>query len=480
MATWQLPVEGEILADKYRVERVLGQGGMGLVVAATHVHLDQRVAIKFLLPEATEHPEIVERFAREARAAARMQGKNVVRVIDVGTLPDSRTFMVMEYLEGFDLEKVLETHGALPVGEATSYVMEALEALAEAHAKGIVHRDLKPGNLFLSNQPDGSTVLKVLDFGISKLKDDRVALTKTSTAMGTAFYMSPEQLTNAKDVDERADVWSMGIILYELVSNLRPFDGDSMPEIIAKILRNNRKPLAELGLGIPPEFDAVISRCLASDREGRFADVAELAEALLPFSTAHGATHVDRIARVRGRRSMPPHPSRLQAAAPASRPGTGTGTATDPGTAMSSAAGVATTQLAISTGSVQPARSRSYAWLAAPAVGILAVSGIGAWMWKGSAPQPPAALVREAGGTTLAVAPVPTVSAVPAVSAVVVPASASIAPAPSASSKSAGDVRKQPSSSQAGDTKTKSTGRNLPQSHPPAADESGGIKVDLK
>ena len=135
MTAWQFPAEGEILADKYRVDRVLGQGGMGLVVAATHVHLDQRVAIKFLLPEATVHPEIVERFAREARAAARMQGKNVVRVLDVGTLPDGRTFMVMEYLEGFDLEKVLENHGALPLAEAVGYVIEALEALAEAHAK---------------------------------------------------------------------------------------------------------------------------------------------------------------------------------------------------------------------------------------------------------------------------------------------------------------------------------------------------------
>ena len=367
--SWQTPAEGEILADKFRVERVLGQGGMGVVVAAMHLQLDQRVAIKFLLPEATEHPEIVERFAREARAAARMQGKNVVRIIDVGSLPDGRTFMVMEYLEGSDLEHVLEKNGALPLPEALSYFGEALEALAEAHAKGIVHRDLKPGNLFLANQPDGGVVVKVLDFGISKLEDDRAQLTRTSTAMGTAFYMTPEQLTNAKDVDERADVWSMGIILYELLTNQKPFDGTSMPEIVAKILRNKRTPLTEFGL--PAELDEVLDKCLASDRVDRFSDVGELAAALAPFAAADFP--VDRILRVRGRREMPPA-SRL----PASMVPAPTRAVTDPSDPATGA-----TQLAVASSGEVPSRApSSSSWLLAPALAIVVLGGVGAWWWK--------------------------------------------------------------------------------------------------
>ena len=447
MTAWQFPAEGEILADKYRVDRVLGQGGMGLVVAATHVHLDQRVAIKFLLPEATVHPEIVERFAREARAAARMQGKNVVRVLDVGTLPDGRTFMVMEYLEGFDLEKVLENHGALPLAEAVGYVIEALEALAEAHAKGIVHRDLKPGNLFLSNQPDGGVVVKVLDFGISKLKDDRVALTKTSAAMGTAFYMSPEQLTNAKDVDERADVWSMGVILYELVSNVRPFDGDSMPEIIAKILRNARTPLANLGLGIPAEFDAVVGRCLASDRESRYSDVTELAEALVPFAAVGSASHVERIVRVRGRRSLPPHATRLQSAAPPSgvpvsgaAPRDATGTEPAPWSGVSAA-----TQLAVSTGvgiaSSGPASGRRNTWLVAPAIAVLALGGIGAWMWQARTNGGGVSTASSAASSALLEAP----SVMPSVSAPLAPL-ASTAPSTALAASSTPTASTAPSS----------------------------------
>lgn len=482
MTAFQFPAEGEVLADKYRVDRVLGQGGMGLVVAATHVHLDQRVAIKFLLPEATAHPEIVERFAREARAAARMQGKNVVRVLDVGTLPDNRTFMVMEYLEGFDLEKILETHGALPVTEAVGYVLEALEALAEAHAKGIVHRDLKPGNLFLSNQPDGSVVVKVLDFGISKLKDDRVALTKTSAAMGTAFYMSPEQLTNAKDVDERADVWSMGIILYELVSNLRPFDGESMPEIIAKILRNKRAPLVELGRGIPAEFDEIISRCLASDREGRYADVAELAEALLPFAPTGGATHVERIVRVRGRRSIPPHVTRLVSGAPpgsSASPGARQSTGTEPATPSAQAweRGAAATQLAVATGvgipSNESAKTRKNTWLAIPAVAVLAIGGVGAWMWQGQANNTAGTTTSVASSAALLTPPLAPVShELPAIPV------ASIAPAVSAStpvvssaprSSAKGDGHKKPPAVASGAAK-----------NPPAENAGGGLNMGIK
>jgi eukaryotic-like serine/threonine-protein kinase len=299
---------GEVLDGKYRVDKVLGVGGMGIVVAATHVGLDRRVAIKFLLPEALQHPEVVARFDREARAAATVKGRHVVHIIDVGKLPDGRAFMVMEYLEGEDLDQALERRGALPVPDAVGYILHACEALAEAHAAGIVHRDLKPANLFLAKQPDRRSIIKVLDFGISKVKDTGGALTKTATAMGTPFYMSPEQLMNAKDVDARADIWSLGVILFELISNKRPFEGESMPEIVAKILQNERPLLRTLQPDLPPMLEDVIARCLRSDRSSRFDSVATLAHALGPFAGQAFGDSVERISRVLGAPSVPPPP----------------------------------------------------------------------------------------------------------------------------------------------------------------------------
>ncbi|MCA9587667.1 MAG: serine/threonine protein kinase, partial [Myxococcales bacterium] len=190
-----IPKAGDVLAGKYEVEHVLGQGGMGVVVAARHKQLDQRVALKFLLPEAMAHAQVVERFAREARAAARIKGEHVARVIDVGEMEGGIPYMVLEYLEGRDLGAALAADGPLPVGDAVRYVLETCEALAEAHAAGIVHRDLKPANLFIAKHPGQRDIVKVLDFGISKMIEPaNQALTQTATVLGTAFYMSPEQL----------------------------------------------------------------------------------------------------------------------------------------------------------------------------------------------------------------------------------------------------------------------------------------------
>jgi eukaryotic-like serine/threonine-protein kinase len=293
--------EGDLLDGKYRIDKILGQGGMGVVVAATHVGLGRKVAIKFLLAEATQHPEIIERFEREARAAATIRGRHVVAVSDVGTMQDGRTYMVMEHLEGEDLEHTLEREGSLAPDLAITYVLQACEALAEAHAAGIVHRDLKPANLFLAMQPDKRAIIKVLDFGISKMKDDGRNLTKTSAAVGTPYYMSPEQLMNSKDVDARGDIWALGVILFELISGVRPFSGDSLPEIVAQILGNKRPLLRELRPSVPEELELVVSKCLRTDREDRFADVGELASKLGPFGNAVGRASVQRITRVLGR-----------------------------------------------------------------------------------------------------------------------------------------------------------------------------------
>ena len=237
---------GQVLAGKYRIERVLGQGGMGVVVEATHLQLEDRVAIKFWLPEALANPEAVGRFAREARAAGKIKGEHVARVIDVGTLETGAPFMVMEYLHGRDLSAVVREGGPLPPAQAVDAVLQACEALAEAHALGIVHRDLKPANLFVTTRPDGTPAVKVLDFGISKVTNPSSsdhALTKTTSVMGSPLYMSPEQMTATRDVDARTDIWAVGAILYELLVGHVPFSAETLPQICGLILTSPPRPI---------------------------------------------------------------------------------------------------------------------------------------------------------------------------------------------------------------------------------------------
>ena len=301
------PVEiGQLLAGKYRVERVLGQGGMGVVVAATHVQLEQRVAVKFLLPEATAHPQSVARFLREARAAVRIQSEFVARVIDVGTLEETQTpYMVMEYLEGQDLEGVIRDVGPLPVPEAVEYTLQACAALAEAHSLGIVHRDLKPANLFRIVRADGAPVIKVLDFGISKMALGRdstadASLTATSAVLGTPMYMSPEQIRSTRDVDQRTDIWALGSILHELLSGAQPFHGDSLPALFASILEAQPVVVRSTRPDVPEELEQVIQRCLAKKPEERYANMAQLAGELVPFGPPNAADLATRAARLLG------------------------------------------------------------------------------------------------------------------------------------------------------------------------------------
>jgi eukaryotic-like serine/threonine-protein kinase len=289
---------GQILAGKFRIERVLGRGGMGVVVLATHIQLDEQVAIKFLLPEALKNPEAVRRFEREARAAVKIKSEHVARVTDVGTLDTGSPYMVMEYLNGCDLAEYLHERGPLPVDEAIDYLMQAIEAIAEAHALNIIHRDLKPANLFRIQRADGSPSIKVLDFGISKLSGADASMTQTSSMMGSPYYMSPEQMTSSKTVDARTDVWALGVILYELVSGQVPFDGESVPEIVAKVLQNSPPRIERAGF--PPALGEVLLTALTKDREQRYSDVAALAIALAPFGPTHSRTSVQRVSRVLG------------------------------------------------------------------------------------------------------------------------------------------------------------------------------------
>jgi eukaryotic-like serine/threonine-protein kinase len=306
---------GDVLAGKFRIDRVLGQGGMGVVVAAHHLHLDERVAIKFLLPNALNDGEAVARFAREARAAVKIKSEHVARVSDVGTLETGSPYMVMEYLDGRDLSQLLQQRGVLSVEEACDYLLQACEALAEAHALGIVHRDLKPANLFLIQRADGSPCIKVLDFGISKVMNPNsghdYGMTRTQAVMGSPLYMSPEQMASTRDVDARTDIWAIGAILYELVTGKVPFDGDTMPQLVAMILQQQPIPPRSRRADLPVALEQVILHCLHKDRTQRFQNVAELAHAITPLASPSSAPSALRISKVLSAAgiSSPSHPS---------------------------------------------------------------------------------------------------------------------------------------------------------------------------
>lgn len=298
---------GDILADKYRVERVIGTGGMGVVVAATHLTLDKIVAVKFVLPAALKDSASTERFLREARLAVRLRSEHVARVLDVGTLKNGAPFMVMEYLEGANLAEVLQRQGPLPFDSAVDLIVQACEALGEAHALGIVHRDLKSQNLFLTTGVGGGPVLKVLDFGISKMQSSPQLqnLTQSMAVLGSPLYMAPEQMKSSRDVDARADIWALGVVLYELLTARFPFDAETMAGLALQIAQDAPPAIEERRADVPAALAAVVFRCLEKDRERRFAGVVELATALEPFATEASAKSLRRTQRLGSGESRP-------------------------------------------------------------------------------------------------------------------------------------------------------------------------------
>lgn len=280
---------GETLAGKYRVERVLGEGGMGIVVVARHLDLDERVAIKFLLGEPKE--DVVERFTHEARAAVKVKGEHVCRVFDFGRLETGEPYIVMEYMEGTDLARKVSHEGRQPASLVAGWMIEACDAIADAHALGIVHRDLKPANIFLANRADGSNRAKVLDFGISKLPGHQ--LTRTNAMIGSPAYMSPEQLESAREVDVRADIWSIGVMLYELLTGKPPFVADNLVALAFSIREHEPEPMAD----VPDGLAEVTMKCLAKKTDERYGSAAELALALAPFAPPEVAGIVSRLRR---------------------------------------------------------------------------------------------------------------------------------------------------------------------------------------
>jgi serine/threonine protein kinase len=289
---------GEVFADRYVIESQLGVGAAGIVVSATHTQLKQRVAIKLLRDTA---PVGVERMVREARAALSLHSEHVVRVMDVGRDREGHAFIVMEQLEGADLGTLLQQRGSFGVRESVDYILQACAGIAEAHARGIVHRDLKPSNLFLTKRADGTPLVKVLDFGISKSSSDEDAetsLTGPAEMIGSPRYMSPEQV-RGDEVDHRADIWALGVILYRFLSGAAPFGGKGrgISGALTSIVMDDPQPLTQIVPDVPLELDAIVLRCLAKAAESRPASTAELAARLAPFASGEGRTAVARLVR---------------------------------------------------------------------------------------------------------------------------------------------------------------------------------------
>ncbi len=300
-----LPKIGDLIVGKYRIEKLIGKGGMGAVFAAQHELLGQRVAVKFLLGDIVTNQEAVQRFLNEARNAAKIQSEHVCRVMDVGTAENGLPYMVLEFLEGLDLSQRLEQHGPLGVEECVDYTLQALEAIAQAHALGIVHRDLKPANLFLAQRADGGTTIKVLDFGIAKASNPfgeggNHSLTSTKSMLGSPLYMSPEQLRSAKNVDARADVWAIGVIMYELLTGTVPFNGETLGELFIAILEQPAPPVMHRRGDVPQILSEAISRSLVRAPEQRFQNVAELAQAIASCAPARSFASVERITSTLG------------------------------------------------------------------------------------------------------------------------------------------------------------------------------------
>lgn len=328
---------GSVVAGKYRVTREIGRGGMGVVVAAQHLQLPQQVAIKFLT--ASADAEATERFRREAAIVVQLKSEHVCRVMDIGQMPNGDPFIVMELLEGRDLEAVLVERGALPIHDAADYLLQACEGLAEAHALGVVHRDLKPGNIFVTQRPDGSPLIKVLDFGISKAqRPGEDSLTAANDVLGSPRFMSPEQMKSARNAEPRTDIWALGVVLYELLTGRPAFQGETVAELVVAILQDDPAPAVSLRPDLPPDLATVIACAMQKEPANRHENVGAFAMALAPFASPAGQQMAERVARLAGH-VAPPQP--LPQSSPPSPPSPPSPTPAPPPQAMDVAPPVA-------------------------------------------------------------------------------------------------------------------------------------------
>jgi serine/threonine-protein kinase len=387
---------GTVISGKYRIDSILGRGAMGVVVAATHLELREAIALKFLYAKTDGSEDFKSRFRREAQVSAKLRNEHITRVLDVGTWREGAMYMVMEYLAGNDLRKMIKGQGPFPIGAAVEYIVQVCEGVAEAHAHGIIHRDLKPSNLLVTKRADGSDLVKILDFGISKwsaMGEDEGELTQTGVVLGSPKYMSPEQLFGAGSVDSRTDIWSIGAILYELIAGRPPYDQPSLARICADLAGNKPPPpLRDLRTEVTPELEAVVLHCLERSIDLRIQNVADLAGDLL---AAVGSPYAEQV-RARIRSTLDPsgnsavHSSLRQ-------PGGATGTYTSlafadasasypkvTGTGSHSAQNVAGATLLSSQDDA--GRKRRQGMIA---VAVLAVAAVGGWFVFGRDRTPP-------------------------------------------------------------------------------------------
>jgi eukaryotic-like serine/threonine-protein kinase len=411
---------GEVVGEKYRLVRLLGEGGMGAVYEARHDVIGRRFAVKFLHAELAGHPEILARFRREAQAAGSLENENIAAVTDFGSAPDGAPYIVMEFLEGEDLAKTLARTGPLPIARAAHILIQVCRGLVAAHGRGIVHRDLKPENLLLQQRGDGGDLVKILDFGIAKLKSTEQrpeAATRTGITLGTPYYMPPEQARGQKELDERADIYALGVILFELLSAQKPHQGENYNAILYSILMGGAPRIEAFRPDLPPELANVVHRAMAGEAKDRYQSVSELSQALAPFTG----------------RALTPAPTFSNASTVMAPHGGAAQSVRSP--SNSTRAPVAftpnpTLQLP------QPKQSRAGLWVGL-AVVLLGAAGAAAWFVTRSAPATPATPTTAAATTAVAAPPVAPALPPPTIATSAPSPELAVMPAPSASPEAA-------------------------------------------
>ncbi len=422
---------GTVLLGKYRIVRTLGMGGMGVVVQAEHVTLGSTVAMKFLLPQFATVSDAAERFVREARAASRIASDHVAHVLDVGTLPEASDvpYMVMEYLEGQDLSRALKSGHRFTIEEAIDYIIQAAEALAEAHRERIIHRDVKPANLFLTRYADGTPLVKVLDFGISKIAQDAqigdMGLTKTTAVLGSGYYMSPEQMRSAKSVDTRTDIYALGVCIFELLTGSPPFTADNFAELCLKVAMDPPTPMRLRRPDVPEALAEVIAKAYARSPDDRYPTMGAFVAALAPWASPHSYPAIEQVGRISARMGDRGTMSSVPAMAPAgSMPPPPMPSLSSPLSSSSSGAVAAAGPLSKSVSSPSGAPAgRGGAPLWAVAGGIALLSGVAMFFGLGYVKRP----ITAPGATPALVAPPAPVSAEPPPTPTVTPAGSAVA-----------------------------------------------------
>jgi serine/threonine-protein kinase len=394
------PELGSVLDGKYRLARELASGAMGRLVEAEHLLLERPVAIK--LVSSTPDARSRRRMMQEARAAQQLSSEHVVRVFDVGLVGDS-PYIVMELLVGSDLGMLVAERGPLPIMDAVDYVLQACVGMAEAHAAGIIHRDLKPSNLFLSRTAAGATLIKIVDFGISKvgeparLEDATGERTADGSLLGSPYYMSPEQLRNPTRVDARTDVWALAVTLFQLLSGAYPFEGETVNEVSAAIFTEPPRDLGALRAEVPEELRKVIARALAKRPEERTASMVAFAAELAPFASDVGRMAAERLA-ARPTPTPPVEHARAMAHS-------GELSATDPalGTTLPALSSDKPPDAGATLGEAGQRRRSKAKWLLAATGGIVAAALLALWYQS----LTPAPLAHSTASATQAVPPAP-------------------------------------------------------------------------